>query len=137
MKTIISLLLLIVITSGCASITPESVIDGHKAKREVVLMGSVDENLEIAKKLLPICYPGVDIPLFGPPTLTSHVIDNEDYKALVLGNDVKGGTGYFEFRQFHENTLLTAYSNEWYDMDTRLFHRYVDSIVKRDGTDCR
>lgn len=137
MKIIASLVICIVLLSGCASITPNSVIDGYKAKREEILMGSVNENFEIALKLLPSCYPGLDIPIFGPPTLTSHIINNEDYKAIVLGNDVKGGTGYFEFKQIHENTLLTAYSNEWYDMDTRLFHRYVDSIVKRDGTDCR
>ena len=44
MKLITSLLLCLILTSGCASITPESVINGHKAKREEVLMGGVNEN---------------------------------------------------------------------------------------------
>jgi len=50
----------ILFISGCASFTPQSVIDGHKAKQVIILDGSVEKNFQVAMELLPVCYEGLN-----------------------------------------------------------------------------
>ncbi|ELU02144.1 hypothetical protein CAPTEDRAFT_217345, partial [Capitella teleta] len=130
----------------CASFSPENVIDGHKARRETVLAGGLEENFQIAIKNLGECYgkPRGQIETYVPgtgvvssiPDFEIKVTSTDNTKTLLYGNTMKGGTGFFQFTQEDDNTRLIAYSNEWYDMDTRLFNQYFNSIAERDDSLC-
>lgn len=125
--------LLILFIAGCAPLTPQNVIEDYKAKREVILNGSVEENFQVAMELLPIYWKAINspVPRLADPLLEAEVITGNGYMALLLGNQSKGGTGYYIFSNFENKTKLVAYSNEWYDIDTKQFHRFVDAIVER------
>ncbi|WP_036192475.1 hypothetical protein [Marinobacterium lacunae] len=147
MKNLISLVMAVeFFIVGCAPFTPQSLIDGHKDKREALLDGDVDDNMKIAIEGLAKCYgkSGAKtinfVPGMGVVSSVSYfdvkIDGGDDFKSIIFGNSVKGGTGYLKFFDYENKTKLFAYSKAWYSVDIKLFNKYVDLIISRDISDC-
>ncbi|WP_415884491.1 hypothetical protein [Neptuniibacter sp. QD34_54] len=130
----LSVVLAAMLLSGCSvPITPQGVIEGHKAKRVETLTGPVEQNYIFSLQLLPKCYKSLNF----ANSLYAQRYEENGSKFILLGNNIKGGTGLFEFMPSKKgNTNLIAHNKSWYDIDVELFHRYVDGIVSNNINIC-
>jgi hypothetical protein len=138
--------LLAFLTLGCASLSADSITVNYKQKEELILQGSLQSNFDLALQILPECHKALDqavttlVPGVGSiqssDRLTAEITDEPGRKTILLGNSVKGATGFYEFAAANGNTALTAYSAEWYKVDEKLFYQFLEALKQKDASLC-
>ena len=138
--------LLMFLMPGCASITADSITTDYNQKEELILPGSLESNFEFALHILPKCHKALDqsVTTFVPGVgsirssnrLAAEITDEQTRKTILLGNSVKGATGFYDFVAAQGDTALTAYSAAWYKVDEKLFYKFLDALKQKDASLC-